>query len=75
MRGGKVPVYVFLAIMKGDGIKHPLFKIRALYTNGEKRTIIKNKLETLTGLKVVFTRTKISSNNILRRQFKSILFA
>jgi hypothetical protein len=64
MRGGKAPVYVFSAVIKGGSKIEPLLESRALYTNGEKRTIIKNKLETVTGLKVILARTRISRNNV-----------
>lgn len=61
-RGGKAPAYIYSAVIKGDNKREQLFKIPALYMSEEKRTIIKNKLETLTGLKVIDTRIKMFAN-------------
>jgi hypothetical protein len=60
-RGGRAPAYIYSAVIKGDNKREPLLKIPALCISEEKRTIIKNKLETLTGLKVIDTRIKIFS--------------
>ncbi len=56
-RGGRAPGIFYSAVIKGSNKKERLLRIPTSYMNEEKKTIIKNKLETLTGLKVVNTRT------------------
>ncbi len=59
-RGGRAPGIFYSAVIKGSNKKERLLRIPTSYMNEEKKTIIKSKLETLTGLKVVNTRTTIS---------------
>ncbi len=59
-RGGKAPGVFYSAVIRGSNKKERLLKIPTLYMNEEKKTIIKNKLETLTGLKVINARTILS---------------
>ena len=54
-----MPAYIYSVVTKAGNKKERIFKIPSVYMNKEKQAIINNKLETLTGLKIVTSRARL----------------